>query len=134
MPLKSLFEENKLIGKRGVYPLTAENLLRTGLALCTLLKIEKQREKPAMCISELNFLSMALSVGFMVGGGEVYAFEKEADVCVRYEKVGNIDVLVFSGLEPLDFKKLESILFSRYNMPRKEGEEIGNIWIGREKL
>lgn len=134
MLLRNLFEGNKLVGKKGVYPLTAENLLRVGLALCTLLSIEKDKEKPTMCVNELNFLSMALSTGFMAGGGDVFTFEKRSDVYVKCEKLGQVDALVFNGLDPSDFKKLESILFSRYNMPRKEGEEIGSVWIGREKL
>ncbi len=131
---ESLFKENKMLGKRGIYPFTGENLFRVGLALCTLLSIDKEIRKPTMCVSHLNFLIMALSTGFMAGGGDVFAFENKADVCVRYEKNEDLDVLVFEGLEPLDFKKLESILFSRYNMPRKEGEEIGNIWTQRERL
>lgn len=131
---ESLFKENKISGKRGVYPLTGENLFRVGLALCTLLSIDKEIHKPIMCVSELNFLIMALSTGFMAGGGDVFVFEEQADVCVRYERKEELDILVFEGLEPLDFKKLESILFSRYNMPRKEGEEIGNIWTQRERL
>jgi hypothetical protein len=129
-----LFKENKMLGKRGIYPFTGENLFRVGLALCTLLSIDKEICKPTMCVSELNFLIMALSTGFMAGGGDVFVFEGQADVCVKYERDKELDILVFRGLEPLDFKKLESILFSRYNMPRKEGEEIGNIWTQREKL
>jgi hypothetical protein len=129
-----LFKENKMLGKRGIYPFTGENLFRVGLALCTLLSIDKEIHKPTMCVSELNFLIMALSTGFMAGGGDVFVFEGQADVCVKHERDKELDILVFRGLEPLDFKKLESILFSRYNMPRKEGEEIGNIWTQGEKL
>lgn len=96
MLLRNLFEGNKLVGKKGVYPLTAENLLRVGLALCTLLSIEKDKEKPTMCVNELNFLSMALSTGFMAGGGDVFTFEKRSDVYVKCEKLGQVDALVFN--------------------------------------
>jgi len=129
MLLKRLFDGNKLSGVVGQYPLTAENLFRVGLALCTYLLLEE--EKPTLGLNVLNFATMSLAVGFMAGGGDV--FVGDGKVKVFYESLEE-DVLVFEGLEEVEFKKIESILFSRYNIPRKQGQEVGKLWIEGKRL
>jgi len=124
-----MFEEGKLVGRVGVYPLTAENLLRVGLALCTLLSIENPSEKPLIKVKELNFISMAIATGFMAGGGDVFVGEGNYHIGIEVEEQGDEAMVLFEGLSAQDFKKLEAILFSRYNMPKKEGAEIGRLWI-----
>ena len=130
MLLKRLFDGNKLSGVMGQYPLTAENLFRVGLALCTYLLLEGE-EKPTLGLNVLNFATMSLAVGFMAGGGDV--FVGDGKVKVFYESLEE-DVLVFEGLEEVEFKKIESILFSRYNIPRKQGQEVGKLWIEGKRL
>jgi hypothetical protein len=43
------------------------------------------------------------------------------------------NALIFEGLEEIDLKKIESILFSRYNIPKKRGKEVGRLWIQEKK-
>ena len=135
MPLERLFKENYLTGKVGIYPFTPENLMRVGLALCVYMKLHKEVEKPYMSIEELNFVTLALGVGFMAGGGDVHAGSKEGD-SIRIKLIkGESEIrLSIEGLEDYELKMVESILFSRYNMPKAQGEEIGNIWIQEKRL
>ncbi|WP_448587195.1 hypothetical protein [Thermocrinis sp.] len=130
MLLRRMFEEGKLSGNLGEYPLTAENLFRVGLALCVYLIIERETEKPTLGLDELNFATMSLAVGFMAGGGDVLMGEGNVKVsCIFAEKYA----LVFEGLEDVEFKKIESILFSRYNISKKMGKEVGKLWIEGRK-
>lgn len=128
MRLMRLFEGNCIRGKPGLYPLTAENLLRVGLALCTYMKLHKQMEKPEMSVESLNFLTLSVSVGFMAGGGNVLV-KKDGKLLLKDEMLGDEAVLRIEGMEDYELRMVESILFSRYNMPRAEGAEVGNIWI-----
>lgn len=129
MQSKSLFEEKRLTGKPGIYPFTAEGLLRIGLALCTYLRLHRELEKPKMALQELNFLTASLSVGFMTGGGDVYVSSCEGHITIRIEREHGTTRLIVEGLEDHELRIVESLLFSRYNMPRVEGEEVGSIWI-----
>jgi len=124
MQLGKLFEKNYLTGRLGLYPFTPENLMRVGLALCVYLKIHKNLERPIMLIDELNFLTLSLGVGFMAGG----------DIKVRSEYEGDRARLIIENLQDYELKMVESILFSRYNMPRAEGEEVGKVWIQEKRL
>ncbi|MFN3598480.1 MAG: hypothetical protein ACK4VK_01910 [Aquificaceae bacterium] len=130
MPLERFFEEKGLRGKMGIYPFTPESLIRVGLALCAYLRLHKEVSKPTMCVEELNFITLSLSVGFMAGGGDVYKGQKpNADIGIRLRLEEDSVRVNIEGLEDYELKLVESILFSRYNMPRVEGEEIGRIWI-----
>ena len=131
MLLRSMFDGNELSGNLGEYPLTAENLFRVGLALCVYLVIEKGEGKPTLGLDTLNFATASLAVGFMAGGGDV--FIGEGDLKVSYKFKEEKHTLVFEGLTDIELKKVESILFSRYNIPRKKGEEVGKIWIEGRK-
>ncbi|MCS7262709.1 MAG: hypothetical protein N3C13_05805 [Aquificaceae bacterium] len=126
---KSLFEDKSLKGKPGLYPLTAESLLRVGLALCLYLKLHRQVERPKMALQELSFLTTALSAGFMAGGGDVHVGSSCGHISLRVEGEQDKTILTFQGLEDHELRMVESILFSRYNIPRAEGEEVGRIWI-----
>jgi len=130
MLLRRMFEGNELSGTLGEYPLTAENLFRVGLALCAYLVMERELEKPTLGLSILNFATASLAVGFMAGGGDVFIGEGDLRVLYRFKEK---HALVFEGLTDLELKKVESILFSRYNIPRKRGEEVGKIWIEGRK-
>ena len=121
-----IFSQNKIVGIPGNYPLTAENLLRVGLALCTLLIIEKELQKPTLSIDEANFLTLSLGVGFMNAGGDV-VLKGEGDLRVRCLKRGENWELVFEPLSELEVKKLESMLFGRHPIPKRVGEEIGEF-------
>ncbi len=135
MSLERLFKENYLIGKIGIYPFTPENLMRVGLALCVYMRLHKEVEKPCMSIEELNFITLALSVGFMAGGGDVHVGSKEGgNIRIKLIKEESEIRLSIEGLEDYELKMVESILFSRYNMPKAQGEEIGNIWIQEKRL
>jgi hypothetical protein len=125
---KSLFDGKKLHGNLGDYPFTAESLFRIGLALCTYLVI-KGEEKPILGVNVLDFATMSLAVGFMAGGGDVVVGEGNISVIHREEE----NALIFEGLEEIDLKKIESILFSRYNIPKKRGKEVGRLWIQEKK-
>ncbi len=127
MRLNRLFKGNRIEGVMGLYPLTMENLLRVGLALCTILKIDRGIEKPTLCVDELNFLTMSISVGFMAGGGDVF-LDGEGDVRLVSSVESGRAYLEFKELNEDDTRKIEAIIFSRYNIPRKEGEEIGKLW------
>jgi len=117
--------EGKITGVPGNYPLTAENLFRVGLALCTLWILDKEVEKPTLSIPEVNFVTLSLAVGFMNAGGNV---EKGSNGDVKLSLVkGEKWTLEFFPLSDVDVKKLESILFGRAPIPRKVGEEIGNF-------
>jgi hypothetical protein len=72
---------------------------------------------------------MSLAVGFMAGGGDVVVGEGNVSVVHREEE----NTLIFEGLEEIDLKKIESILFSRYNIPKKRGKEVGRLWIQEKK-
>ena len=121
-----IFSGNKIVGVPGNYPLTAENLFRVGLALCTLLIIDKDIEKPTLSIYEPNFLTLSLAVGFMNAGGNV-SLKEEGDLRVKCSKEGENWIVVIEPLSELDVKKLESMLFGRYPIPKKVGEEIGRF-------
>lgn len=121
-----IFTQNKIVGIPGNYPLTAENLLRVGLALCTLLIIEKDLEKPTLSIEEANFLTLSLGVGFMNAGGDV-VLKGKGDINVKCLKSGENWELVFEPLSELEVKKLESMLFGRHPIPKRVGEEIGEF-------
>ncbi|MFN3870309.1 MAG: hypothetical protein ACK4MW_02345 [Aquificaceae bacterium] len=134
MPLERLFEEKSLIGKAGIYPFTSENLIRVGLALCTYLRLHREIPKPTMRIEELDFITLSLSVGFMAGGGDVYNGEElDANINIRLRLEEDKIKVNIEGLEDYELKMVESILFSRYNMPRAEGEKIGRIWIQKKR-
>ncbi len=121
-----IFSENKIVGIPGNYPLTAENLFRVGLALCTLLIIDKDIEKPTLFIDEPNFVTLSLAVGFMNAGGNV-SLKGKGDLNVRCsQKWENWEVLI-EPLSELDIKKLESILFGRHPLPKKVGKGIGRF-------
>lgn len=124
---RRLFEGTTVRGIPGLYPLTMENLMRLGLALCALLRIEEL--EPVLVLEDLNFLTMSVAVGFMGGGGDVKVGEREGRLFLRHRKEGEEDILIFEGLKEEDTRKLEMILFGRYNIPRKEGKEIGRLWI-----
>ncbi len=126
---KSLFDGKKLHGNMGDYPFTAESLFRIGLALCTYLVV-KGEEKPTLGVNVLDFATMSLAVGFMAGGGDVVVGEGSVSVIHREEE----NALIFEGLDDIDLKKIESILFSRYHIPRKRGKEVGKLWIQENKL
>ncbi|AAC07517.1 hypothetical protein [Aquifex aeolicus] len=117
--------EGKVEGVPGNYPLTAENLFRIGLALCTLWILDKEIEEPTLSIPETNFVTLALSVGFMNAGGSVNV-GKGGDIKLFLQK-GEIYVLEFQPLSETDIKKLESILFGRAPIPKKTGEDIGSF-------
>lgn len=134
MQLGKLFEENKLSGKPGLYPFTPESLIRVGLAICLYLKIGRGIEKPVIAVKGLDFLTLSLSVGFMSGGGDACIGCKEGNVKVSVEKKGEEASLIIEGLQEHEFRMIESMLFSRYNMPKAEGEKIGRIWIRGEEL
>ena len=121
-----IFSENKIVGVPGNYPLTAENLFRVGLALCTLLVIDKNIEKPTLSVDEPNFVTLSLAVGFMNAGGDV-SLKEEGDLKVRCIKEGESWKVIVEPLSELDVKKLESMLFGRHPIPKKVGEEIGRF-------
>jgi len=118
-------EEGKIVGIPGNYPLTAENLFRVGLALCTLWILDKEVENPTLSIQEANFVTLALAVGFMNGGGNVVV-GNDGDIEVSIKKEENW-IIEFSQLSEREIKKLESILFGRAPIPKRVGEEIGNF-------
>ncbi|GAB6066643.1 hypothetical protein JCM9492_17390 [Aquifex pyrophilus] len=120
-----IFTGNRITGIPGNYPLTAENLFRVGLALCTFLIIDRDIEKPILSIDEPNFLTLSLSVGFMNGGGDVKVGER-GDLKVETQKGENY-TLIITPLSETDVKKLESMLFGRTPIPKKTGSEIGNF-------
>ena len=121
-----IFSENRIVGIPGNYPLTAENLFRVGLALCTLLIIDKDIEKPTLSIDEPNFVTLSLAVGFMNAGGNVN-LKGGGDIKVKCIKEGENWEVVIEPLSELDVKKLESMLFGRHPIPKKVGEEIGEF-------
>jgi hypothetical protein len=129
---KSLFEGNKMKGKLGQYPFTAENLVRVGLALCTYLKISKEIEKPLVVAKEANFITLAVLVGFMSGGGDAIIGAGEGHLELKSLSADEEELYIY-GLEEHELKMVESILFSRYNMPRAKGEEVGSVWIQEKK-
>lgn len=129
-----LFEGKGFGGRKGVYPLTAENLLRVGLALCTYLKVSRELDRPRLGIKDADFITFSLAVGFMAGGGDVIYGENTGDINLRVFHVeGDIYGLEVEGLEEYELRMVESILFSRYNMPRAEGEGVGRIWIQEKR-
>jgi len=109
----------------GEYPLTAENLFRVGLALATLLVLDEKAEEPTLSLDEPNFATLALAVGFMNAGGKVVVGGK-GDLSVKTQK-GERWRLLFEGLSERDVKKLESLLFGRYPIPKRTGEGIGKL-------
>ena len=121
-----IFSGNKIVGVPGNYPLTAENLFRVGLALCTLLVIDKDIEKPTLSIDEPNFVTLSLAVGFMNAGGNVN-LKGEGDIKVKCIKEGENWEVIVEPLNELDVKKLESMLFGRHPIPKKVGEGIGEF-------
>ncbi len=128
MQLGRLFEGKQIRGKMGLYPLTPESLMRMGLALCVYLRLHKGLERPSMGLVELNFITTAVAVGFMAGGGDVY-LEEKGHVNLKHSIEEGEATLWMENMEEYELKMVESILFSRYNMPRAEGEEVGNLWI-----
>ncbi len=133
MHSRKLFEENCLQGKVGLFPFTPENLMRVGLALCTYLKVSKNIEKPKMKVDTLSFVTLSVAVGFMAGGGDVYT-QENGDIILKHTIQEGKARLWIENLQDYELKMVESILFSRYNMPRSEGEEVGNIWIQKNPL
>ncbi|MCS7277855.1 MAG: hypothetical protein NZ531_03300 [Aquificaceae bacterium] len=129
MQLKKLFEKNYLQGVPGIYPFTPENLMRIGLALCTYIKMQRNVEKPRLVAESIDFLTLCIGVGFMAGGGDMYSGGTEGDVRLRVEQGEDFKRVYLENIEDYEFRMIESILFSRYNMPRVAGEEVGNIWI-----
>ena len=121
-----IFSENKIVGIPGNYPLTAENLFRVGLALCTLLIVDKDIEKPQLSLDELNFITLSLAVGFMNAGGDVN-LKGAGDLNVKCLRKGENWEVIVEPLNELDVKKLESMLFGRHPIPKKVGEEIGGF-------
>lgn len=134
MPLERLFEGRGLMSKVGLYPFTSENLIRIGLALCVYLRLHRNIERPILAIEELSFITMAMGVGFMVGGGDLHVGGEAGDVRIKVVAEGDKARLSIIGVEDYELIMVESILFSRYNMPRAEGEEIGKVWIQGRKL
>ncbi len=133
MQSRKLFEKNYIQGRVGLFPLTPENLMRVGLALCTYLKINKGIEKPKMKVDALSFITLSVAVGFMIGGGDV-CIEEEGDISLRHFLEEGNAKLWMENLQDYEIKTIESIIFSRYNMPRMEGEEVGKIWIQKSQL
>jgi len=122
-----VFSEKGFIeGIPGNYPLTAENLFRVGLALCTLLILDRNIPKPVLSIEVLNFATLSLSVGFMNGGGDV-VLGKKGDLRVVCKEEGEKLILKLEQLSETDVKKLESLLFGRHPIPKKTGREIGRF-------
>ncbi len=132
MQSRKLFEKNYIQGRVGLFPLTPENLMRVGLALCTYLKINKGIEKPKMKVDTLSFITLSVAVGFMIGGGDV-CIEEEGDISLRHFLEEGNAKLWMENLQDYEIKTIESIIFSRYNMPRMEGEEVGKIWIQKSQ-
>ncbi len=118
-----MFEKNTLRGVPGVYPLTAENLFRIGLALSALFQMEGRR--PVLSIDAPDFVTLSIAVGFMNGGGTVKVGEG-ADVYIYCER-GKEWVVTFGELSPEEVKRLEIILFGRAPIPRRTGGEIGRV-------
>jgi len=116
-------EKREIEGIPGNYPFTAENLFRVGLALCTLWIIDKEFEKPVLSIKEANFVTLSLAVGFMNAGGDVVLKEK-GDIELALLK-GNTWRLKISPFTDADLKKLESMLFGRYPIPKRASKDIG---------
>jgi len=129
-----MFEDETLRGNPGEYPLTAENLFRVGLALGNLLIADRGIDKPILSIDKPDFVTLAVSVGFMNAGGFVRV-RGEADVHLVCKR-SNLWEVKIEGLFPDDFRKLEIILFGRTPIPKKKGEEIGRIetWTREMKL
>lgn len=133
MQSRRLFERNCLRGRAGVYPMTAENLLRVGLALCAYLRVHRNSERPRISIGNLDFFTLSLGAGFIAGGGDIYWSNAEEDISIRVVQEGEEWLLYLHGLEEHELRMVESLLFSRYNMPRAEGEEVGRVWIRGSK-
>ncbi|NPB06674.1 MAG: hypothetical protein GXO03_03600 [Aquificae bacterium] len=123
--MPAMFKENALEAVPGEYPLTAENLFRVGLALATLLILDRELERPVLGLDEPNFATLALATGFVNAGGDA-VFGKEGDLTVRTEK-GERWRLAFKELSERDVKKLESLLFGRYPIPKRTGRDIGQV-------
>ncbi len=123
--MRSMFEGNTIKGVPGLYPLTAENLFRIGLALSLLLQTDRDIERPVISIDQPDFVTLSLAVGFMNGGGLVRV-GGPADVEVSCDRGGEWVVRV-EHLSPDDIRKLEIILFGRAPMPRRTGQEIGRV-------
>ncbi len=131
---RKLFDQGAIKGVPGEYPLTAENLFRVGLALSILLQIDRNIEKPVLSIDEPDFVTLALAVGFMNGGGFLRVGES-ADISLKCYREGEW-VVKIEGLSSDDFRKLEIILFGRSQMPRRTGEGIGRVesWTQEKRL
>ena len=120
-----IFENTVIKGIPGIYPLTAENLMRVGLALCTLLIIDRDIEKPTLSIDKPDFITLSLSVGFLNAGGNVVV-NSSGDIevfCERDEEW----TIKFKGISETDVKKLEAMLFGRNPIPKRTGKEIGKF-------
>ncbi|MCS7307231.1 MAG: hypothetical protein NZ526_01630 [Aquificaceae bacterium] len=131
MQWKRLFENGCISGRLGVYPFTAENLFRVGVALCVYLKLEKGLERPKLSVLGTHFLTLSVAVGFMAGGGDVLLGFEGGDLSISREGEENLRV---EGLEEHELRLIESLLFGRHSLPRAEGEEVGRIWTREERL
>ncbi|MDQ7081668.1 MAG: hypothetical protein Q9N34_00700 [Aquificota bacterium] len=122
--MNRIFDGTTLRGTPGLYPLTAENLFRVGLALSLLLQTDRCIEKPVLSLDHPDFVTLSIAVGFMNGGGTVRV-DGSGDleiVCRRGKWVVSI-----GGLSEADIRKLEIILFGRTPMPRRTGSAIGRV-------
>ncbi len=126
--MNKLFVNNTLRGEIGVYPLTAENLLRVGTAIAMVLE-EKGYVDMTMCLCSVDFATLSVAVGFMGGGGSVF-INGSASLCVKGRSEGDIYTLEIEGLSYEDFDKVERILLGRNILRKKKGKHIGKITYG----
>jgi len=127
--MNKLFSHNTIKGEVGVYPLTAENLLRVGIAIAMVVE-EKGYVDMIMCLCSVDFVTLSIAVGFMAGGGSVVV-NGSATLCVKGRFEGDIYTLEIEGLSYEDFDKVERILFGRNVLKRKKGKEVGKILSSR---
>ncbi len=123
---QKVFEGNRIEGIKGVFPLTAENLLRVGLALSSLFGDLKREKK--ISVEDLNFVTFSLGAGFMAGGGTVI-IKGEAPVSVKVVEKSKT-VVIFEGLSHEEIKRLEGILFGRVQIPKEKGDQVGRVEYG----
>jgi hypothetical protein len=123
--MNKVFDGTALRGTPGLFPLTAENLFRVGLALSLLLRADRDVKRPVISIDRPDFVTLSIAVGFMNGGGAVRV-GGPAEVGILCEREREW-VVRFRGLSEADVKKLEIILFGRTPMPRRTGEDIGRV-------
>jgi len=122
--MNKVFEGTTIRGTPGLYPLTAENLFRIGLAISLLIQVDRE-EAPILSIDSPDFVTLSIAVGFMNGGGTVRV-GGSGGVGVVCER-GAEWVVHLEGISEEDIRKLEIILFGRTPMPRKTGSDIGRL-------